>query len=70
MTLKLAELYSNVPFYLTVNSDWIVRLYTQSFFITYQGSDLSLAQLNFSDGQKLNKEGLYYLYIYVANNHN
>ena len=50
ITLKLAELYANVPFYLTVNSDWRGRLYTQSFFITYQGSDLSLALNTYKRG--------------------
>jgi DNA-directed RNA polymerase len=47
ITLKIAKLFSRVPFYLNVNADWRGRVYTQSFFISYQGGDLSSALLNF-----------------------
>ena len=47
ITLKIAEIYKNIPFYLTVNADWRGRIYTQSFFLSYQGGDLSSALLNF-----------------------
>jgi len=70
ITLKIGETYENVPFYLNVHADWRGRLYTQSFYITYQGSDLSSALLNLWDGEMLNDSGKYYLYIYGANNHN
>lgn len=70
ITLKIAETFKNVPFYLNVHSDWRGRIYTQSFFISYQGGDLSSALLNFWEGESLNESGKYYLYIYGANNHN
>jgi DNA-directed RNA polymerase len=47
ITLKIAESFKNVPFYLNVNADWRGRIYTQSFFLTYQGGDLSSALINF-----------------------
>lgn len=47
IVLKIAESFSKVPFYLNVHADWRGRIYTQSFFITYQGGDLSSALLNF-----------------------
>lgn len=34
ITLKIAQLYSKVPFYFNVHADWRGRIYTQSFFIT------------------------------------
>lgn len=43
MTLKIAQMFSNILIYLPVNSDWRTRIYTQSFFITYQGADLTSA---------------------------
>lgn len=68
--LQIAKTFSHIPIYLNVNADWRGRLYTQSFFISYQGSDLSNALLQFYDGEVLTEDGLYYLYIYGANNHN
>lgn len=70
ITLEVAELYSNIPFYLNTHADWRGRIYTQSFFISYQSGDLSLSLLNFWEGEKLNEEGKFYLYIYGANSHN
>jgi len=70
ITLKIAESFSNIPFYLNVHADWRGRIYTQSFFITYQGGDLSSALLNFWDGSPLTKLGWLNLYIHGANNHN
>lgn len=70
ITLKIADLFSNVPFYLNVQADWRGRIYTQSFFISYQGGDLSSALLNFWEGKPLTESGKYYLYIHGANNHN
>lgn len=70
ITLKLAETLSKTPFYLTVRSDWRGRLVTESFFLTYQGNDLSLALINFWDGESLTDEGLYYFQVYGANTHN
>ena len=67
ITLKVANIYSKYTFYLNVNSDWRGRLYTNSFFLTYQGGDLSRSLIEFAEGQKLNEEGLKYLYIFTAN---
>jgi DNA-directed RNA polymerase len=70
ITLKIAETYKNIPFYLNTHADWRGRIYTQSFFISYQAGDLSSAILNFWDGEPLTETGKYYFYIYGANNHN
>lgn len=70
ITLKVSETFSNTPFYLNVHADWRGRIYTKSFFITYQGGDLTTALLEFFDGEPINEKGKYYLYIYGANNHN
>ena len=47
ITLSVADTFQNIPIYLNVNSDWRGRIYTQSFFLSYQGGDLSSALLNF-----------------------
>lgn len=73
ITLSIAELLDkndHLPFYLTTNADWRSRIYTQSFYITYQGGDLTTALLNFWVGEPLTESGLFYLKIYGANNHN
>jgi hypothetical protein len=69
ITLELSKLYSKTPFYLNTHSDWRGRIYTQSFFLSYQAGDLSLSLLNFWKGEKINDEGKFYLYIYGANSH-
>jgi DNA-directed RNA polymerase, mitochondrial len=69
-TLQIAETYSNIPFYLPLQCDWRGRIYTNPFFITYQGGDLSTSLLEFWDGHFLTKSGLDSLYIYGANNYN
>ena len=47
ITIKIAETYKNIPIYLNTHADWRGRLYTytNSFFISYQGSDLSASFL-------------------------
>jgi len=70
ITLRLANVFKNIPFYLSVHADWRSRIYTQSFFLTYQGGDLASALINFYEGQTLTETGKYYFYIYGANNHN
>ena len=70
ITLKIASTFSKVPFYLNVHADWRGRIYTQSFFISYQGEDLSSALLNFGEGSSLTRLGKLNLYIHGANNHN
>lgn len=67
ITINLANIYKEVPFYLNVYADWRGRIYTHSFYITYQGSDLSSAILEFWKGETLNETGLHYFYIYGAN---
>lgn len=67
ITLKIAETYKNIPIYLNTHTDWRGRLYTNSFFISYQGSDLSASLLLLYNGEVLTKQGQEYLYIYGAN---
>jgi DNA-dependent RNA polymerase len=70
ITLKVANAYKNIPFYLNCKADWRGRIYTESFFIDYQGSDLSSSFVNFYEGEPINDNGKYYLYIHGANQHN
>ena len=69
ITLKIAKLYSNITFYLNVNSDWRGRIYTRSFFLTYHGGDFSTSLIEFNEGEKLTENGLNYLYLFGANCH-
>ena len=70
LILEVAQLLSKHPFYLTTFADWRGRIYTHSFFISYQSDDLSISLLNFWEGEPINYEGKFYLYIYGANSHN
>lgn len=70
MSLSIANLFKNNYFYLNTHADWRGRIYTHSFYITYQGSDLATSLLLFDKGEVLNENGLYYLYIYGANAYN
>lgn len=70
ITLNLAQIFANIPFYLNIHADWRGRLYTHSFFISYQGSDLSSSLLQLWVGEKLTEKGREYLYIYGANLYN
>lgn len=70
ISIKIAETYINTPFYINTYADWRGRIYTHSFFLSYQGSDLSKTLLYFSEGEPLTLEGLDYLYIYGANAYN
>lgn len=69
-TLDIAKLYSNIPIYLNVNIDWRGRIYTQSFYLDYQGSEFSLALLNINKSEQLNEQGKFFFYIYGANIYN
>lgn len=69
-SLQVAEVYKDTIFYLNTNIDWRTRIYTNSFFLTYQGSEYSLALLNLAKGQPLTDTGLTYLYIYGSNCYN
>jgi hypothetical protein len=63
ITLKIAKIYSDVVFYLNTNCDWRGRIYTNSFFLSYQGGDLSRSLVQFAEGEILNELGLEYLYL-------
>ena len=42
------------------------RIYTNSYYSSYQGSDLSLALIQFNESQKVTTKGLYfYFYFYL-----
>ena len=68
--LIIAELYKEMVIYIPLQVDWRGRIYVQSFFANYQGSDLSLSLLEFAEGKTLTKNGLDSLYIYGANLYN
>nr|P33541.2 RecName: Full=Probable DNA-directed RNA polymerase [Neurospora intermedia]CAA36326.1 RNA polymerase [Neurospora intermedia] len=70
ITIDIARTYLNTPFYLNVNIDWRGRIYTQSFYLDYQGSELSLALINLFEGKKLDEKGLFFFYVYGANIYN
>lgn len=70
LTLEIAKLYSKSCFYLSTHADWRGRIYTQSFYLSYQGGDLSVSLLNFWKGEPISEIGKFYLYIYGANSHN
>lgn len=67
ITIKVAKIYSKFKFYLNLNCDWRARLYTNSFFLSYQAGDLSKSLIQFAEGEKLTDSGLKYLYICCAN---
>lgn len=69
MTLNLAMSYSKFdkPFYISTIADWRGRIYAQSFYLSYQGSELSLSLINLYEGYPLNESGLNYLKLYGAN---
>jgi DNA-directed RNA polymerase len=67
VALEVAKTYRNIPFYLNTFADWRGRIYTFSFFLSYQSSDLSLSLINFYEGEILNERGIHYLSIYGAN---
>ena len=67
VTLEVAKTYANIPFYLNTYADWRLRIYTNSYYLSYQGSDLSLALLQFDEGQYISKSGEYFFKVYGAN---
>lgn len=67
VSLEVAKAYLNKTFYLNTYADWRGRIYCNSFYLSYQGSDLSLALLQFYDGELINEQGLYFLKVYGAN---
>jgi len=67
VTLEVAKTYRNIPFYLNTYADWRLRIYTHSFYLSYQSSDISLSLINFYEGETLDEIGINYLCIYGAN---
>lgn len=70
ISLDIAKTYMNNPFYLNVNIDWRGRIYTQSFYLDYQGSEFSLALINLYDGKVLDENGKFFFNVYGANLYN
>ncbi len=70
ITMDIARVYKDTPFYLNVNIDWRGRIYTQSFYLDYQGSEFSLALINLYEGKKLDEKGIFFFYVYGANLYN
>lgn len=70
MYIKIAKIFNENIFYIPLQADWRGRIYTKSFFANYQGGDLALSLLEFSDGQSLTEKGKEYLYIYGCNLYN
>lgn len=70
ITLDIARTYKDEIFYLNVNLDWRGRIYTQSFYLDYQGNEFSLALLTLCGGERLTMVGMKNFYIYGANCYN
>lgn len=51
VTLEIAKIFYNIPFYLNTYADWRGRIYTASYYLSYQGSSLSLSLIQFDEGQ-------------------
>lgn len=62
ISINIAEIYKNIPFYLNTHADWRGRIYTHSFYLSYQGSEIATALLEFWEGYPLNDKGKYYFY--------
>ena len=70
ITLEIAETFRDIPFYLNCMIDWRGRIYTQSFYLDYQGNEFSLALINLYEGNILTPKGKEYFFIYGANCYN
>jgi DNA-dependent RNA polymerase len=70
ISIKIAQTFINTPFYINTFADWRGRIYTNSFFISYQGSNLAKNLIYFNEGEILKEKGFDYLYIYGANAYN
>ena len=69
ISLRIANLFKDIPFYLNTHADWRGRIYTHSFYISYQGNETASALLQFWDGLPLNNIGLNYFYAYGASHY-
>jgi DNA-directed RNA polymerase len=70
ISIKIAQTFINTPFYINTFADWRGRIYTNSFFISYQGSNLAKNLVYFNEGEILNEKGFDYLFVYGANAYN
>jgi|GEM_PF-1290246 len=72
VTLKIAKILAqfNHPLYINHSGDWRGRIYTNSFYLSYQGGELANSLLNLFEGMELSEKGKEYLYIYGANCYN
>ena len=59
-------MFRDIPFYLNTHADWRGRIYTHSFYITYQGSELSSALVRFWRGEPLTEAGFRLFLAYGA----
>lgn len=66
--INIAKLYANTPaFYLPVYMDFRGRVYPYSYYLSYQGSDLARALINFTITGEINDSNVIYLKYYLAN---
>lgn len=66
-TFDLASMYSDTSFYLPVFLDYRGRIYPETTYLSYQGTDLIRGLIKFSDSYPIMEDTLYYLKIYLAN---
>lgn len=66
-TLDLASIYSETGFYLPVFLDYRGRIYPETTYLSYQGTDLIRGLLKFERRYPIVDDTVYYLKIYLAN---
>lgn len=66
ISIKMADLFKDITFYLHTHADWRGRIYTHCFYLSYQGSDLATALIQFEDGFTLTNNGLDIFLAYGA----
>jgi DNA-directed RNA polymerase len=66
-TLKLARHYADASFYHLYNCDFRGRIYNNTSYLNEMGTDLSKAMLLLTQGDRLGDNGLYWLYVHIAN---
>lgn len=70
VTLSQAYILKDKKFYIPLRADFRGRIYTDSYYLNYQGDDFSSAIIQFAEGEPLTERGLRNLYIYIANVYN
>lgn len=68
ITLGQAYILRDKKFYIPLKARG--RIYTDSYYLNYQGDDFSTAIIQFAEGEPLTEIGLRNLYIYIANVYN